>query len=105
MAAALSAAACAWITCISMPMARSSRWSRPRKASPCRRRKTDPFAQILFLDFAMNRYLLPVLAALLTASVATRADNPVVQTKFTADPAPVVVGDTVYLFTSHDEDD
>ncbi len=28
-----------------------------------------------------------------------------VQTKFTADPAPVVVGDTVYLFTSHDEDD
>jgi arabinoxylan arabinofuranohydrolase len=33
------------------------------------------------------------------------ADNPVVQTKFTADPAPIVVGDTVYLITSHDEDD
>lgn len=29
----------------------------------------------------------------------------VVQTKFTADPAPVVHGDTVYLYTSHDEDD
>jgi arabinoxylan arabinofuranohydrolase len=34
-----------------------------------------------------------------------RADNPVVQTKFTADPAPMVYKDTVYLFTSHDEDD
>ncbi len=33
------------------------------------------------------------------------AENPVVQTKFTTDPAPMVVGDTVYLFTSHDEDD
>jgi arabinoxylan arabinofuranohydrolase len=47
------------------------------------------------------------LAAIAAASGATKssADNPVVQTKFTADPAPVVVGDTVYLFTSHDEDD
>jgi len=33
------------------------------------------------------------------------ADNTVVQTSFTADPAPMVVGDTVYLITSHDEDD
>ena len=30
---------------------------------------------------------------------------PIVQTKFTADPAPMVYRDTVYLFTSHDEDD
>lgn len=30
------------------------------------------------------------------------AQNPIIQTKYTADPAPVVVGDTVYLFTSHD---
>lgn len=29
---------------------------------------------------------------------------PIVQTKYTADPAPVVVNDTVYLFTSHDDD-
>ncbi len=34
-----------------------------------------------------------------------RADNPVVQTNFTADPAPMVHDGTVYLFTSHDEDD
>ena len=25
--------------------------------------------------------------------------------KYTADPAPIVYNDTVYLFTSHDEDD
>lgn len=30
---------------------------------------------------------------------------PVVQTKFIADPAPMVYRDTVYLFTNHDEDD
>ncbi|MCM1051627.1 MAG: glycoside hydrolase family 43 protein [Paenibacillus sp.] len=29
---------------------------------------------------------------------------PVVQTEYTADPAPLVVGDTVYLYTTHDED-
>jgi beta-xylosidase len=33
------------------------------------------------------------------------ADNPLVQTKYTADPAPMVYNDTVYLYTTHDEDD
>lgn len=33
------------------------------------------------------------------------AENPIIQTNFTADPAPLVHGDTVYLYTSHDEDD
>ena len=32
------------------------------------------------------------------------ADNPIIQTNYTADPAPVVHGDTLYLYTSHDED-
>lgn len=32
------------------------------------------------------------------------ADNPIVQTYFTADPAPVVYGERLYLYTSHDED-
>jgi len=42
-----------------------------------------------------------------TAAMGTvcHADNPVVQTSFTADPAPMVYNDTVYLYTSHDEDD
>lgn len=32
------------------------------------------------------------------------ADNPIIQTKYTADPAPMVYNGTVYLYTSHDED-
>ena len=32
------------------------------------------------------------------------ANMPVVQTRFTADPAPVVIGDKVFLYTTHDED-
>lgn len=33
------------------------------------------------------------------------AQNPIVQTYFTADPAPMVHDGTVYLYTSHDEDE
>ena len=32
------------------------------------------------------------------------AQNPIVQTNYTADPAPMVYNGTVYLYTSHDED-
>ena len=32
------------------------------------------------------------------------AQKPIIQTKFTADPAPLVYHDTVFLYTSHDED-
>lgn len=35
---------------------------------------------------------------------AVFADNPIIQTNYTADPAPMVIGDTVFLYTSHDED-
>ena len=31
--------------------------------------------------------------------------RPIIQTKYTADPAPLVYNDTVFLYTSHDEDD
>ena len=31
--------------------------------------------------------------------------NPIIQTKYTADPAPMVYNDTVFLYTGHDEDD
>lgn len=31
--------------------------------------------------------------------------KPIIQTKYTADPAPMVHNDTVFLYTSHDEDD
>lgn len=33
------------------------------------------------------------------------AQRPIIQTKYTADPAPMVYNDTVFLFTTHDEDD
>jgi hypothetical protein len=52
--------------------------------------------------------ILPLVAttAILGAlpSIVT-ARNPVVQSSFTADPAPLVHDGTVYLYTSHDEDD
>ena len=42
--------------------------------------------------------------ALVIFPLAARADNPIVQTVYTADPAPLAVGDTLYVYTSHDED-
>ncbi len=43
--------------------------------------------------------------ATVTASAQQTLNMPIVQTKYTADPAPYVHGDTVYLYTTHDEDD
>ncbi|GAA4097618.1 glycoside hydrolase family 43 protein [Actinomadura miaoliensis] len=42
-------------------------------------------------------------AAALSPGVA-RADNPIIQTIYTADPAPLVHNGRVYLYTGHDED-
>lgn len=42
--------------------------------------------------------------AWLLSTESARADNPIIQNIYTADPAPMVYGDTVYLCTSHDED-
>jgi arabinoxylan arabinofuranohydrolase len=45
---------------------------------------------------------------ILTASVWTlsiNSQNPVIQTYYTADPAPMVHNDTVFLYTTHDEDE
>ena len=33
------------------------------------------------------------------------AQRPIIQTKYTADPAPMIYNDTVFLYTTHDEDD
>lgn len=32
------------------------------------------------------------------------AENPIVQTNYTADPAPMVYNDTFWMYTGHDED-
>ncbi|MDD3561406.1 glycoside hydrolase family 43 protein [Petrimonas mucosa] len=41
----------------------------------------------------------------LTAKNEAPPQRPIIQTKYTADPAPMVYNDTVFLYTSHDEDD
>ena len=45
-----------------------------------------------------------ILAGSLAPAAAARADNPIVQTIYTADPAPLVYNGRVYLYTGHDED-
>ncbi|GLY40476.1 glycoside hydrolase [Amycolatopsis sp. NBRC 101858] len=54
------------------------------------------------------RRALTLAVALLCApglvSAVARADNPIVQTIYTADPAPLVYNGRVYLYTGHDED-
>ncbi|MDP4208859.1 MAG: glycoside hydrolase family 43 protein [Bacteroidota bacterium] len=52
----------------------------------------------------MKRGMLAVVFAII-GSIATNAQNPIIQTKYTADPAPLVYHDTVFLYTGHDEDD
>ena len=49
-----------------------------------------------------------ITTSLITLAAATSigiAQNPIIQTCYTADPAPMVYNDRVYLYTSHDEDD
>lgn len=38
-------------------------------------------------------------------SLNVNAQRPIIQTKYTADPAPMVYNDTVFLYTTHDEND
>ncbi|GAB7039026.1 MULTISPECIES: glycoside hydrolase family 43 protein [Catenuloplanes] len=48
--------------------------------------------------------LLCALALIVVPAGPARADNPIVQTVYTADPAPLVHNGRVYLYTGHDED-
>lgn len=55
----------------------------------------------------MKRQLLLSALALvpaLTVSAQQNLNLPIIQTKYVADPAPYVHGDTVYLYVTHDED-
>lgn len=49
--------------------------------------------------------LFPAVTTALLACVCASAQNPVISTAYTPDPAPYVHGDKVYLFVDHDEDD
>jgi len=54
----------------------------------------------------MNKILATTLLAAICGSVFTaNAQDPIIQTKYTADPAPMVYNDTIFLYTTHDEDD
>lgn len=52
----------------------------------------------------MKKHLKIWILAILFPTLSV-AQNPVIQTMYTPDPAPYVHGDTVYLFVDHDEDD
>lgn len=45
-----------------------------------------------------------VLGVAVALAAPARADNPIIQTSYTADPAPMVYNGTLYLYTSHDDD-
>lgn len=51
-----------------------------------------------------NKYFF-LAAIFFTGALTVNAQRPLVQTKYTADPAPMVHNDTVFLYTTHDEDD
>ena len=51
----------------------------------------------------MVRLFIVIVSATLSSIVAF-AQNPFVQTWYTSDPAPLVYGDRVYVYTGHDED-
>ena len=50
----------------------------------------------------INKLLLPLFS--LGICISSIAQNPIVQTYYTADPAPMVHNGKVYVYTSHDED-
>lgn len=45
-----------------------------------------------------------LLYVLVFLSHFSSAQNPIIQTRYTADPAPMIYNDKVYLYTTHDED-
>lgn len=51
----------------------------------------------------IKRIMTAAVTLVMTMTVAM-AQNPVVQTWFTSDPAPMVSGDRIYMYTGHDED-
>jgi arabinoxylan arabinofuranohydrolase len=67
--------------------------------------------KIITKENSIKKSRILLLVAINTVVIATvfgslcYAQNPIIQTKYTADPAPMVYHDTVFLYTSHDEDD
>src|SRR5574344_13263 len=63
----------------------------------------------LFHTFLKNKTMksnnnILFLAIALASSTAALAQNPIIQTQLTTDPAPLVCGDRIDVYTGHDED-
>jgi len=56
------------------------------------------------MKYKMLRKLVFIAVLTVLLPFISKAQNPIVQTNYTADPAPMVYNGTVYLYTSHDED-
>ncbi|KAK6518825.1 hypothetical protein TWF506_005960 [Arthrobotrys conoides] len=52
----------------------------------------------------INLHILLLLDATNHAITSVRADNPIIQTIYTSDPAPIIYNNRLYVFVSHDED-
>lgn len=59
------------------------------------------FISLITCSMSMRRFLL---AGAMALPMMVGAQNPIVQTWFTSDPAPMVDGDRMYVYTGHDED-
>jgi arabinoxylan arabinofuranohydrolase len=73
--------------------------------------ENDPVSKVLHAPLyimgfptSLLRCVLPAALLCLNFAGLAQADNPIVQTIYTADPAPLIYNNTVYLFTGHDED-
>lgn len=55
------------------------------------------------VKYVMKNLFLSILFCAM-ATLSADAQNPIVQTWFTTDPAPMVHGDRIYVYTGHDED-
>jgi arabinoxylan arabinofuranohydrolase len=55
-------------------------------------------------NIALRAATMSVFAATSLYPLSAAADNPIIQTSYTADPAPMLLEDRLYLYTSHDED-
>lgn len=52
----------------------------------------------------MKKLIIPFVFALILLGSTASAQNPIIQTMYTADPAPMLYNGKLYLYTSHDED-
>lgn len=62
------------------------------------------------MHFSSLPKLIPIMLALSLCAASTASDgaevagsNPILRDTFTADPAPLVVGNRLYLYVGHDE--